>query len=64
MTDRLEKTHYFNELTGKVYMYHFEAMQDLDGECTASAFLAGVETTLPGSMPCPSQKLACLDFVK
>ena len=64
MTDRLETTHFLDELTGKVYMYQSKAMQDLDGECTASAFLVGVKTTLPGSKPCRSQKLACLDFVK
>ena len=62
--DRLKKTHFLEELTGNVYLTQFEAMQDLDDACTASAFTKSPQTTKPGSTPCPSQQLAGLDFVK
>jgi len=62
--DRLKKTHFLDELTGQVFMHQYEAMQALDGECVASAFDPGVETTNPEANPCPSKRLAGLDPAK
>jgi len=62
--DRLKKTHFLDELTGQVFMHQYEAMPALDGECVASAFDPGVETTNPEASPCPSKRLAGLDPAK
>ncbi|WP_084396670.1 SulP family inorganic anion transporter [Henriciella aquimarina] len=59
--DRLKRTHFLEELTGKVYLHQYEAIQDLDTDCARSAFEKSAPTTMPADSPCPSQKLAGLD---
>jgi len=56
--DRLKRTHFLEELTGKVYMHQFEAIQDLDAECARTAFERTAVTTEPAATPCPSLKIA------
>ncbi len=58
--DRLKRTHFLEELTGKVYMHQFEAIQDLDAECARTAFESTAATTEPAASPCPSLKIAGL----
>lgn len=62
--DRLKKTHFLEQLTGKVYLNQYEAMLELDSDCVASAFDRNVTTTQPGTDPCPSLRLAGLDPAK
>ncbi|MEL6324644.1 MAG: SulP family inorganic anion transporter, partial [Pseudomonadota bacterium] len=59
--DRLRRTHFLDELTGKIFMHQFEAMQALDDDCTRSALSGTPETTKPGATPCPSKTLAGVD---
>ena len=35
--DKLKRSHFLEELTGKVYLDQFEAMSDLDAPCARSA---------------------------
>ena len=35
--DRLKRTHFLEDLTGKVYLHQYEAIQDLDPACARSA---------------------------
>ena len=62
--DRLKRTHFLDELTGKIHLSQYEAMLDLDEECVKSAFSQSPKTTQPGTDPCPSLRYAGLDFVK
>jgi SulP family sulfate permease len=62
--DRLKKTNFLEQLTGKVYLNQYEAMLELDSDCVASAFDRNVTTTQPGTDPCPSLRLAGLDPAK
>ncbi len=59
--DRLNRTHFLDELTGKVYLHQYEAMLDLDEECVTSAFQRDPVTTQPGTDPCPSLRYAGLE---
>jgi SulP family sulfate permease len=56
--DRLKRTHFLEELTGKVYLHQFEAIQDLDAECARMAFEKTAVTTEPAASPCPSFQIA------
>jgi SulP family sulfate permease len=56
--DRLRRTHFLEELTGKVYLHQYEAIQDLDPECARTAFEKTAVTTEPSASPCPSLKIA------
>lgn len=56
--DRLQRSDLLKELTGKVYLNQFDALQDLDPDCAASAFQKGVATTDPNQTPCPSLQIA------
>ena len=58
--DRLKRTHFLEDLTGKVYLHQFEAIQDLDEECARTAFERTAPTTEPAASPCPSLKIAGL----
>ncbi|MEL7518121.1 MAG: SulP family inorganic anion transporter, partial [Pseudomonadota bacterium] len=62
--DQLKRTHFLDEMTGKVFLHQFEAMKELDAECAKTAFKPGVATTTPGASPCPSQDIAGVDFIK
>ncbi len=35
--DRLKRTHFFDELTGRVFLHQYEAMAALDGDCARQA---------------------------
>ena len=59
--DRIKRTHFLQDLTGKVFLHQFEAMQTLDEACAQSAFSPGVTTTTPSATPCPSLQLAGVD---
>tara|TARA_R110000787_G_scaffold26154_1_gene73271 strand:+ start:11381 stop:13192 length:1812 start_codon:yes stop_codon:yes gene_type:complete len=63
VTDRLKRTHFIDELTGHIYLSQHAAMMDLDADCVASAFEDNVETTEPGSDPCPSLRYAGLERI-
>lgn len=56
--DRLQRTHFLEELTGKVYMHQYEAIQDLDTDCARAAFERTAATTKPEETPCPSLRIA------
>ena len=56
--DRLKRTHFLEELTGKVYLNQFDAIIDLDYDCAKSAIEKTADVTDPSSRPCPSQTLA------
>lgn len=59
--DRLERSHFLDELSGKVYLNTYEALEDLDLECVQSAFRRDAKTTSPNAVPCPSLSLAGLE---
>ena len=61
--DRLKRTHFLEQLTGKVHLNQYEAMLDLDEECVKGAFSRNPKTTEPGTDPCPSLRYAGLEFV-
>ncbi|GAB4193310.1 MAG: solute carrier family 26 protein [Wenzhouxiangellaceae bacterium] len=61
--DRLKRAHFFEELTGKVYLNQYEAMLDLDEDCVNAAFGHAPITTEPGADPCPSLRYAGLQEV-
>jgi len=56
--DRLKRTHFPQELTGKVYLNQFDAIADLDYECAKSAIEKTGKVSDPTSSPCPSQCIA------
>ncbi len=59
--DRLKRSHFLDDLTGKVFMHQYEAMLALDDACARSAFEPETHTTSPGATPAPSMALAGLD---
>lgn len=61
VTDRLKKSHFLDELTGKVYLQQYDAIRDLDADCASSALSRDAPTTKPGSSPAPSKVLAGVD---
>lgn len=56
--DRLKRTHFLEDLSGKVYMHQYEAIQDLDTDCARAAFERTADTTKPAETPCPSLRIA------
>lgn len=56
--DRLKRTRFPEELTGKVYLHQYEAIMDLDSGCARAAFDGTAETTRPAETPCPSLRIA------
>ncbi len=56
--DKLKRSHFLEDLTGKVYMNQFDAIADLDFECAKSAIERTGKVTDPASSPCPSQCIA------
>jgi SulP family sulfate permease len=56
--DKLKRTHFLQELTGKVYMNQFDAIADLDFECAKAAIERTGKVTDPTANPCPSQCIA------
>ncbi|MCA8900273.1 MAG: sulfate permease [Hyphomonas sp.] len=56
--DRLKRTHFLEELTGKVYLNQFDAIADLDFDCAKAAIERTGKVTEPGTEPCPSQCIA------
>lgn len=56
--DRLKRTHFLDELTGKVYLNQYDAIADLAPACAKAALENTGEVTDPSSQPCPSQTLA------
>lgn len=61
--DRLQRSHFLDELSGKVYLNTYDAMEDLDLECVQAAFSRNAKTTTPDAVPCPSLALAGLERV-
>ena len=59
--DRLQRTHFLAEMTGKVFLNQYEAMLELDEDCVTSAFGRNPRTTQPGTDPCPSLRYAGLE---
>ena len=64
LLDRLKRTHFLEELTGKVFLSQYEAMLALDDACVKTAFSRDPVTTEPGTDPCPSLRFAGLDASK
>ncbi len=60
--DRLKRTAFLKELSGKVFLHQYEAMRELDEACVESA-AAAVTSMGAGFSPCPSQSPAGLDEV-
>jgi sulfate permease, SulP family len=56
--DRLQRTSFLKELTGKVYLDQYEAMRELDSACVAAALDKTAKTTQPNSEPNPSLRVA------
>ena len=56
--DRLNRSHFLEELSGNVYLNTYDAMEDLDLESVQHAFSRDVKTTDPAAIPCPSLALA------
>ena len=56
--DRLKRTHFLEELTGKVYLNQFDAIADLDFDCAKAAIERTGKVTDPTTNPCPSQCIA------
>lgn len=59
--DRLQRTHFLAEMTGKVFLNQYEAMLELDEDCVTNAFGRNPRTTQPGTDPCPSLRYAGLE---
>jgi len=54
--DRLKRTHFLEDLTGKVFLHQFEAMEALDADCARTAFGPGAAAaSAPGGSAAPSQ---------
>jgi len=49
--DRLGRTDFLEELTGKVYLNQYEALQDLDHKCAQSAYESGAAARDPKPNP-------------
>lgn len=58
--DRLNGTHFLEQLTGTVYLSQYAAMMDLDEICANHTFDGSGKTTKPMSDPAPSIALAGL----
>jgi SulP family sulfate permease len=56
--DRLKRTDFLEQLTGRVFLHQFEAIQALDSECARAALERTADTTKPEETPCPSLKIA------
>jgi SulP family sulfate permease len=56
--DRLKRSDFLEELSGKVYLNTYDAMEDLDLESVKHAFSRDAKTTDPAAIPCPSLALA------
>ena len=61
--DRLQRSHFLDELSGNVYLNTYDAMEDLDLDCVQAAFSKDAKTTSPEAIPCPSLTLAGLERV-
>ena len=61
--DGLKRSHFLEELSGKVYLNTYDAMEDLDLGCVQAAFSRDARTTSPEAIPCPSLALAGLERV-
>ena len=61
--DRLQRSHFLDELSGNVYLNTYDAMEDLDLDCVQAAFSKVAKTTSPEAIPCPSLTLAGLERV-
>ena len=59
--DRLQRTHFLEELTGNVYLHQYEAIRDLDEDCAQQAIEKTATTTQPEADPCPSLRIAGLE---
>ena len=59
--DRLQRTHFLEEMTGRVFLNQYEAMLELDEDCVINAFSREPKTTEPGTDPCPSLRYAGLE---
>ena len=62
--DRLKRTHFLDELTGKVYLNQFDAIADLDYDCAKAAIERTGKVTDPASDPPPSQRIAGIREVR
>lgn len=58
--DRLKRTQFPENLTGKIYLHQFEAIEDLDIASARAAVDGKAPTTKPGDTPRASQGLAGL----
>jgi hypothetical protein len=47
--DRLLKSHFLDELKGRIYLHQFEALADLDPACARAAVEGTAATTVPRS---------------
>lgn len=59
--DRLQRTHFLEEMTGRIFLNQYEAMLELDEDCVTNAFSREPKTTEPGTDPCPSLRYAGLE---
>lgn len=62
--DRLKRTDFLGQLTGRVFLHQFEAIQELDTECARAALERTADTTRPQETPCPSLKIAGIAATK
>lgn len=56
--DALKRTSFLSDLTGKVYLNQYEAVDDLDHACAEAAICNSAPLSDPGASPCPSQSIA------
>lgn len=59
--DGLKRSSFLEELTGKVYLHQYEAVDDLDHDCAEAAVCNSAPTSDPAAKPCPSQSIAGLE---
>lgn len=59
--DGLKRSSFLEELTGKVYLHQYEAVDDLDHDCAEAAVCKSAPTRDPAAKPCPSQSIAGLE---
>jgi len=59
--DKLTDTHFLKDMTGKIYLHQYEAIQDIDTDCARDAIMMTAETTDPDSYPAPSACIAGLE---
>lgn len=59
--DRLKRTHFLDELTGRVFLSQHDAMKALDPASVSAAACADARTTDPESRPCPSLRFAGME---